>query len=299
MPDGSNPFIWSHRRASRFVRCPRRYWFSTYGLQTDGARNPAARARTVDVLNHLTTRAAWSDATVHRCLNWIIKTLQNTGSAPSEEQALHLLGKRMNRDFTASGEGLYWEDPDTHAGLLEHEYEEREVPDDVWTSLFESTLGYVSRFYASESFRALSSCSTADWLDTPSPGVFSLDDAMVEVELDAAHREKDRVILYDWRTPGSTRAQPGALGLFAVRRWGTAPESIVVRILNLSDGALDEHALDASLIEAAEQTIQSSVLALRALHGAAEERFPLTDDEARCGRCAFTRICPRFAGAAG
>ncbi len=301
MAELKNDFSWSSSRAETFARCPRQYWLHYYGSWGGWDRQASPRARTLYVLKQLDTRQSWMGSTVHNCLRWALDTLRQKGAAPSEEQALLLLGRRLHKDYQDSGEGLYWEDPKHHTGLLEHEYEEREVSDEEWQAVMAKALTCVSTFYQSEVFRTLQVLPPADWLELENLAAFDLDGTKAWVQLDCAHRTADGIVIYDWKTGQadrpSTREQLAGYILYAVQRWSAAPEQVVAREFNLAHGTLHETRLDAAQLAEVRTNLATKVTELKDLHGAPEERFAFTDQEARCQRCNFTRVCPKFAGA--
>ena len=302
MADLRNEFSWSSSRAETFARCPRQYWFHYYGAWGGWDRSADPRTRTIYVLKHLDTRQSWLGSTVHNCIRWVLDTLRGRGEAPPEEQTLSLIGRRMQKDFTASGEGLYWEKPKEHVGLLEHEYEEREVADEVWEALIAKALRCVSTFYASDVFRSLQGLSAMDWLQLEDLASFELDGTKIWVQLDCAHRADGGIVIHDWKTgradQHATREQLAGYILYAVQHWGAPAERVVAREFNLAHGTLHESRLDAEQLAAVRAAVVKSAADLRALHGAPEDRFPFADEEARCARCNFTRVCPKFAATA-
>ncbi len=302
MAELKNDFSWSSSRVETYLRCPRQYWFHYYGSWGGWDRSADPRTRTLYVLKNLDTRQSWIGSTVHNCVRWVLDTLRTKGEAPSEEQTLALLGRRLNKDFTESGEGLYWENPKQHAGLLEHEYEEREIADEQWQAVMSKALACVSTFYASEVFRQLQAVPADQWLQLEDLASFELDGIKVWVQLDCAYREGDGVVIYDWKTgkadQHATREQLAGYILYAAQRWNVPVERVVAREFNLAHGTLHESRLDPDQLAAVRAAVAQSAAELRALHGAPEEQFPFTEVETRCARCNFTRLCPKFAGAA-
>jgi hypothetical protein len=277
------------------------YFYHYYGARGGGDPGADPRSRALYVLRSLDTRHSWIGRTVHNCLRWVIDTMRRDGAAPPEEEALRLLGRRLQRDFQESGEGLYWDEPGAHTGLLEHEYDERDVPDEEWQALLAKALGCVSVFYASEVLGALRGVAAGDWLEVEKLSSFDLDGTKIWVRLDCAVRAHGGIAIYDWKTgrPGleETREQLACYILYTAQAWGVPPESVVACEFNLAAGTLHERRLEAGDAEALRAAIAASAAEMRALHGGPEDRFPFADDEAPCGSCRFTRVCARFASA--
>lgn len=299
MGELKNEFSWSTSRDEKFRRCPRQYWFHYYGSWGGWDRRADDRARTVYVLKQLESRSTWLGSTVHNCIRWVLDTLRKTGAAPPEEQTLQFLGRRMQKDFVASGEGLYWEAPKDHVGLLEHEYEERDIPDEEWQRVFEKALTCVSRFYQSDVFTSLCALPRDAWLEIEDLASVEIGGFKVWVQLDCAHREGDGVVILDWKTgradARSTREQLAAYVCYAVEKWRVPADRVVAREFNLAHNSLHETRLTADELAGARELILHSARELSLLHGAPEDRFEFTDREQECARCNFTRVCPRGA----
>ncbi len=305
MAELKNEFSWSKSRADVFSACPRQYFYHYYGSWGGWDQKADPKARTLYVLKQLQTRQQWMGATVHNCLRWVLTELRDKGAAPAEEAALRALGRRMNVDFQASGEGLYWENPKKSCGLIEHEYDDLEVGDDVWSALFEKALALVATFYRSEIFQTLAGLSSKDWLEIEKLGSLDVDGIKVWVQLDCAFRAGDDIRVVDWKTgkadPDGTRSQLTLYAWYAATRWQTPLTQVEAAEYNLSADAWVAHrftkedvaALRARIVESADA--MKALLDDAALNLATEDRFPLAESEKPCRTCPFRRVCPRWA----
>ena len=299
-----NEFSWSHSRAACFDACPRQYYFHYYGAWGGWERTAEARVRTLYILRQLQTRQQWMGATVHNCLRWVLTTLGRTGEAPAEELVLHQLGRRLQRDFAASGEGLYWEDPKGNAALLEHEYDDLEAPDEVWQALFARALECVSTFYQSPLLRDIARVPAARWRELEERSSFMLDELKVWVQLDFA-LEDNGLRIFDWKTgranAESTRQQLALYALYARDRWQTEPQALTMVEFNLASNEVFERQPDPAELEAARERALTSAAAMKALlqepdqNLGREDDFPLTENVKACQRCPFRRVCPKWA----
>ncbi len=304
-----NEFSWSHARDACFRACPRQYFFHYYGAWGGWERGADAKARTLYILRQLQTRHQWMGATVHNAIRWVLATLRAKGALPDEELVLRHLGRRMQRDFEESGEGLYWENPKEHVALIEHEYDDLDVPDGAWAELVERALRCLGMFYQSEVLRALQELPAEDWLQVEDRASLQADGLKIWVQLDCAVRAGGGVRVFDWKTGkadvAATHHQLDLYAAFASQRWQVTPEAVSTAELNLGDGVLYERAATAALIEAALARARASAESMRALlddpaaNTASEERFAMSGEEGVCLRCPFRRVCPRWVPAAG
>lgn len=305
MADLKNEFSWSKSRTGTFEECPRKYYYQYYGSWGGWDKKSDPKTRTTYILKQLQTRQQWIGATVHNGLRWVLTTLRDKGAAPPEETTLGALGKRLALDFQNSGEGLYWDEPKKMCGLIEHEYDELEVPDEVWSALFEKALAAVSTFYHSELFQMLSALPNEQWLEIEKLGSFDVDGVKVWVQLDCAFRADGNIHIIDWKTgradAGATKMQLALYAWYAGKEWNTPPEQIVPAEFNLGSGELISHTFADTDFQPVRERIATSVAAMRELlddagaNTATEENFPLAETNHPCATCSFRRVCPRWA----
>lgn len=305
MAELRNEFSWSRSRDDTFRACPRQYYYQYYGAWGGWSEKADARTRTLYVLKQLQTRQQWLGSTVHNCLRWILTALRKDGRAPAEELALQHLARRLQIDFQNSGEGLYWEKPKGTCALLEHEYDDLDVPDGAWEEIFEKALRCVSAFYHSIVFDELAALPPDQWLELEELASFPLKDIKVWVQLDCAHRTAEGARIYDWKTGRSqdaaTRDQLALYTIYAATRWTLPPEQIVAVEFNLGEARLVDHQPTAEDREAVKERIVASATAMRGLlddasaNRAHEDRFALAESETPCRQCGYRRVCPRWA----
>jgi CRISPR/Cas system-associated exonuclease Cas4 (RecB family) len=300
-----NEFSWSKSRDDTFRTCPRQYYYQYYGAWGGWNERADPRARTLYILKQLQSRQQWLGTTVHNCLRWVLATLRKTGHPPAEELALQNLGRRLQVDFQNSGEGLYWEKPKETCALLEHEYDDLDVPDGAWQEIFEKALRCVSAFYQGPVLRDLLDVPRDQWLELEQLASFKVDDLKVWVQLDFAHQRNDGIRIFDWKTgkadTGGARDQLALYVLYAAQHWQVEPDRVTAVEFNLNNGEFFEHTADAEQLEAVRQRVRASAVGMKALlddaalNQASEARFALTEDEKTCRRCPFRRVCPKWA----
>jgi hypothetical protein len=297
MSDRPDPWIWSSAREACFRRCPRQYFFAYHSAPAGGAAPGDPRLRTFHVLGRLISRRQWLDATVRNCLRWVLGQLRQSGAAPDEAVALGHLVRRLQADFLSSGEGLYWEEPTKYPGLLEHEYDERDVAEAEWQELFQAAALCVSNFFQGPVIRELRALNPADWLEIEARPCLRLGDLAAEIPLDCAHRAGDQVMAYRWETGAGDPPPPdplALLALYAARRWSLPADRIIAREYNLARGAVREQRPAEEDLRQIQTRIESGAAALRPAPNPTENQFPLTGQESACPSCNFTRVCPKF-----
>lgn len=305
MADLRNEFSWSKSRDDMLRTCPRQYFYHYYGAWGGWDKRADPRTRTLYILKQLQTRQQWMGATVHNCIRWILETLRKSGRAPAEDLALKSMARRLQVDFQSSGEGLYWETPKDACALIEHEYDDIDVPDDAWQELFEKALRCVSTFYQSQVLRDLQALPADQWLDLEDLASFVLDGVKVWVQLDCAHRDGPGARIYDWKTgkagAAGTRDQLALYTLYATGRWSLPPGDITAVEFNLASGELFEHRVEPGQFDTVKRRVAESAAAMRALlddpaaNRATEDRFALVESDKPCRLCSFRRVCPRWA----
>lgn len=288
-----------------FSACPRQYYYHYYGSWGGWSPDADPKARTLYILKKLMTRQQWIGATVHNCLRWMLTTLRDEGALPPEEVTLRHLGRRLEKDYQESGEGLYWDEPKKYVGLIEHEYEELDVDESRWRSLMQRAMEMVGRLYRSDILRELTSLPRSAWLDIEKLASFTVDDVKVYVQIDCAHRRSDDIRVIDWKTGRSaaeeTRSQLTLYAWFASQNWNKTPQHIEAGEYNLRDGAWQSFRFEVGDFEAQRARILESAASMRALlddaerNLASEPKFPLAETEEPCRACPFRRVCPRFA----
>lgn len=304
MAELKNEFSWSKSRAEMFSACPRQYYYHYYGSWGGWSPNANPKTRTLYILKRLMTRQQWIGATVHNCIRWMLDELKNKGALPPQEKTLGFLGRRLQKDFQASGEGLYWENPKEYVGLLEHEYDELDVEDERWRTLMQRALEMVANLYSSDLLRELTEVSPSNWLQIETLASFDVDGTKVYVQIDCAHRRSEGIRLIDWKTgkadTDETHEQLALYSWYASLTWKTEPSLIEAGEFNLRDGIWWGARFDRSDFEKIRNRIAESVAAMKALlddparNVASEERFPLAESEQPCRTCPFRRVCPRF-----
>jgi hypothetical protein len=168
----------------------------------------------------------------------------------------------------------------------------------------------LAAFFHGPHLAALTRLDRDAWLALEDLDEFPVDGVPVYVKLDLALRLGDgRVRVLDWKTgrgqPRAEGLQFGVYALYAAQRWGVAPGSIEIAVVNLNAGGESVVTADAHRLEASRAAISASIAAMRArLRDAADNLADPADFPARvaarsCGGCAFREACPEYRAAFG
>jgi len=225
------------------------------------------------------------------------------------EDAVEAALSAMRTEYLASRRRDYWLDPKS-CGLFEHEYG-LPVSPAAWKETADHVARCLRTFHASELYALIRAMPAEAWLDVEEFSSFELDGTKVHVVLDFSRREGESVEIWDWKTgrPGGARndRQLACYGLYAVEKWGVAPERVRAAELNLPSGEVRERRLGSADLDSVRAHIRASAQDMKLLlddpeaNSAREERFPFAarsdDVEARdraCRFCNFRSACPRF-----
>jgi hypothetical protein len=297
-----NEFSWSNSRDATFRECPRRYYFRYYGSWGGWSASAEPRTRKLYVLKQLRTRHMWAGAAVHECIKASLRDTRRGVEPMSAEDAVEAALSAMRTEYLASKRRDYWLDP-KGCGLFEHEYG-LAVPAAAWKEIAAHVARCLRAFYASDLYGRIRAMPADAWLDVEDFSSFDLDGTKVHVVLDFSCREGDGVAIWDWKTgkAGGARndRQLACYGLYAVERWGVAPERVRAAELNLASGKVRERRLTSSDLDSVRAHIRASASDMRSLlddpeaNSAREERFPFAANDRSCRFCNFRSACPRF-----
>lgn len=290
-------FAWSPSRDRLFRRCPRQYFLHYHGARGGWSREASSRVRTLYVLKQLRGRKAWAGENVHDAIHGILTALREGKPPPFTDLALDEMLTRMRSQWRESGEGDYWNAPQKHCALWEHEYD-IEIADAEWKATVDHALACIRTFLESETFRHIRGLPTDAWLDLEDRAAFDLAGQRILVQLDFAHRDADGIVIHDWKTgradKASTREQLACYILYAAQRWNVPPDRVTAREFNLGTNTVHETRLDAEQLAATRERIAAAAAELAAADGRPEEAFPFAEDETTCHTCNFLRVCPKW-----
>ena len=304
MAELQNEFSWSKSRHEKFAECRRLYYFTYYGAWGGWKDEAPALTRELYLLKKLSNRFQWAGNVVHDTIRECL-TLARAGVMPNLERTRQLMLLRMRAEFRASRERRYRlvELGKRPLGLVEHEYAEP-VPDAEWKRNADNALASLERFFAGPYLERARRLRREQWLSIDELDAFLLDGIRVFAAPDFAYREDDgSTVVVDWKTgrprEGEEEQVQGYV-LYAKHKWGVEPARTTAKLVYLGSG--DERAVqvDDAALERFRAHFKLSVEGMHALLNDPSqnlprdiEQFPPTEERARCGSCAFRRVCGR------
>lgn len=311
MSDFKNELTWSKSRDALFRECRRAYYYQHYGAWGGWESNAPTEVRELYLMKQLNNRATWPGIVVHEVAERLMRGLQQ-GRPWSEDAALQEAEARMREELRLSQSGGYrrglrvmWAGKRIKTGGLQEHYYQMAVEAEEWEETIQHALRCIRTLYASVPLRRLLARGASAVLSVEELESFPVDGVPVWVKLDLAVRGREEgVVIVDWKTGAAHVAedislQLGIYGLYGTRKWGISAEQIQGFDVNLRDGSMHRHPIDAQVLVDVERYIQKSIDQMRAiLQDPATNRaeindFPLTDKLERCARCNFRRACAR------
>jgi len=304
MTELKNEFTWSKTRDEVFKTCPRQYWFSYYGYWNGWLEDAPERTRQIYILKNLKSRHVWAGEKVHECIQRSLNNIRRGIKVLPVDEIISITLKQMRAEFRSSRSKNYLKNPKTCA-LFEHEYG-IEVTEDQWKEMAKNVEVCLRNFYASDIYDGLKSHPKEEWLEVEEFSSFHLDNIKVNLAIDCAIKERDRVIIYDWKTgksiPEDLPIQLTCYALYAMEKWQIPPESINIVEYNLSFNKKSWFSVTKGEIEDIKEYIRGSIKDMQSLLidvenniPLEEDRFSKVEDERISQRCNFRKICkPTF-----
>jgi len=299
-----NEFTWSKTRDEVFRTCLRQYWFSYYGYWNGWLEDAPERTRQIYILKNLKSRHAWAGEKVHECIQRSLNNIRRGIKVLPVDEIISITIKQMRAEFRSSRSKNYLKNPKTCA-LFEHEYG-IEVTEDQWKEMANNVEVCLRNFYASDIYDGLKSHPKEEWLEVEEFSSFHLDNIKVNLVIDCAIKERDRVIIYDWKTgksiPEDLPIQLTCYALYAMEKWQIPPESLSIVEYNLSFNKKSWFSVTKGQIEDIEEYIRGSIKDMQSLLIDVENNIPLEEDrfskveDGRVSqRCNFRKVCkPAF-----
>ena len=302
--DFKNQFSWSTTRDSVFRQCLRQYYFNYYGFWGGWHGDVSGRTRQIYVLKQLQTRQMWAGEKVHHCIERSLTNLHRGVALLNAEEAVDITLRTMRSDFRFSRSKEYWQMP-KGCGLLEHEYD-IPVPDSEWKAIADHVRDCLKAFYHSGLWEKLKAVPGKEWLEVEEFSHFLLNEVTIFVKLDCCYREKDKVVVLDWKTGKSRKRDAHLLQLvcytlYACERWGKKPNQVVAQECRLPSMEVIHHPVGGGDIDDAKAYIRGSITDMKSLLKNKEENEPLeeaafdiTEDDRPCRSCNFRKVCPKW-----
>jgi len=293
---GGRPFSWSASRHDTFATCRRRYYYSYYAsLEDDEIRR----------LKKLSALPLWAGSVVHDAIESFLRT-NDTLPSPEDQEALV-------RSVVHSGMLSDWRESEAGSlrfRLFEHEYEIPVEQEDKRLAV-NIVMRSLKNFFRTDTLRHALEVGRSRWLALEDLVSFHVGDVEVFLRMDLAYRDRDRVVIVDWKTGrGEGRfneVQVAGYALYATEKgWVGDPEEISTELSYLVIPKVVRRGVTKKMVEHARSFVTRSARDMKALlldpvaNLARLEDFPMIDRPQVCRRCNFRRLCfPRGLDGAG
>jgi CRISPR/Cas system-associated exonuclease Cas4 (RecB family) len=281
-------FAWSASRHDTFATCPRKYYYSYYGILEDPE---------VQRLKQLSALALWAGSVVHETIEDFLRT-NDAIPEPAVQEAMirAVVHERMLREWKESESGT------SGFRLFEHEYTQPIEQEDK-KILVGIVMRSLRNFFRSPLLREAFKVRRSAWLSMEELVSFHVDDVPVFLRMDLAFRdERGRVRIVDWKT--GRRAgkfndvQIAGYALYAAEKgWAASATEISTELAYLIWPRYVRKDVTQPILDTARRFVTRSAKTMRALLNDPEanfariEDFPRIDRPRVCRRCNFRKLC--------
>ncbi len=281
-------FAWSASRHDTFATCPRKYYYSYYGILEDPE---------VQRLKQLSALALWAGSVVHETIEDFLRTNDHIPE-PAVQEALirSVVHDRMLREWKESEGGT------NGFRLFEHEYTQPIEQEDK-KILVGIVMRSLRNFFKSPLLREAFKVKRSAWLSMEELVSFHVDDVPVFLRMDLAFRdERDRVRIVDWKTGRRAgkfnEVQIAGYALYAAEKgWARSATEISTELAYLIWPRYVRKDVTQPILDTARGFVTRSAKTMRALlndpdaNAARIEDFPRIDKPRICRRCNFRKLC--------
>jgi hypothetical protein len=295
-----NKFSWSVSRDRVFLECARKYYFNYYGHWGGWENNAPDRVRKIYILKQLKNRATWVGEVVHDCIARSLKNLSRGIPLLDVEEILAITRDRMRQDYRSSRAKRYWQNPKTYCGFFEHEYA-MDIADEEWKKSAEQVDRCLLTFYRSPHFDRFKDMEASAFLEIEQFSSFSLDGVDINIKLDCACREDNKVIIWDWKTGRAVRSgdalQMACYVFYAMQTYKLSPRDVKANLYDLYREKVHEQSVTRRSLDELLTYIAGSIRDMTALLADAKRNIAREDDFTRaetpslCLRCNFLKVC--------
>lgn len=302
MADLINEFSWSISQAKEAAECKRRYHYTRYGSWEGWPTGKGdMRAKQLYILKNLTRKEIWVGSVIHDAIKNILENIKGGYTVDYEVCERRLVDKMLN-DIQSSKQKLYHKYPKRNTGFFEDEYGSG-IPQAQLDNLIEFAKDCLRNFFKTTAFEKLRKIKRDQWLtiDESKPSSFIFEGTKIYVKLDAAIKEGERVMIYDWKTSRKEdvdySAQLACYLIFATKQWNCKPHDVDVFEVNVAVNKTTLHHGIAAKIEWFEDYMRNSINAIKNLlqdtdtNLAFEDDFPKINDLRYCTKCNYLRVC--------
>jgi CRISPR/Cas system-associated exonuclease Cas4 (RecB family) len=281
-------FAWSASRHDTFATCPRKYYYSYYGILEDPE---------VQRLKQLSALALWAGSVVHETIEDFLRASDEIPETAVQEALIRaVVHERMLKEWKESESGT------VGFRLFEHEYTQPIEQEDK-KILVGIVMRSLRNFFKSPILREAFRVKRSAWLSMEELVSFHVGDVPVFLRMDLAFRdERGRVRIVDWKT--GRRAgkfndvQIAGYALYAAEQgWAKSATEISTELAYLIWPRYVRKDVTQPVLDVARGFVTRSAKTMRALlndpdaNAARIEDFPRIDRPRICRRCNFRKLC--------
>ncbi len=302
MADFKNRLSWSKSRDESFRECPRKYYYHYYGSWGGWGREAPAKTRLLYLLKNLKSRHMWLGEVVHHTIEDALKQYQRTRELKPESW-LSRITEQMRREFRASRDRRYREDPKRNLALYEHEYESQ-ISNQKWAEVHDTALRCFTNFANVFFLERVKPVPVEQWKLIETMQEFYVEGVLVYVKIDFAYEADGEFVIVDWKTGKSedvdNQIQLDCYGLFSREAFKIPTEKIRTIECNVNLSKITEQKMIEAKLDFAKHYIRNSILQMKSSlvdvenNTAREEDFPFTENEQSCRYCNFKKVCAKW-----
>ncbi len=302
--DLKNLLRWSKSRAGIFAGCKRKYYLRYYQHWGGWEKTASKESRLAYRLGKMVSMPTLIGSAVHEVLADHFRALRN---GQFRELKPERAVEKMREVWRNAKDELWRNNPKKFPPLFELYYD-RVPPDEDLKARAEKARRAVRHLEESDLYRSLRGLDRADflWVD-PVGGRFSEEvcfsvppfEAIAAPDL--VYREKDAIVIVDWKTgkaADNDRLQMAAGALWARQRLDCEGDELKAQLVYLETREVDEFPLGEEETGRCAETIRRDMEAMAdCLQDRANnipldrESFPLHNNQKFCRHCEFQEIC--------
>lgn len=317
-----NKCQWSSSKESTFTECRKKYWYTYYGAWEGWPKNKYdTRVGEVDalaaylyMLKNMQPLCMYLGSTVHKTIEWFLKTYEKTKRAPTLDEAISHVVTAYQNGIKSSEQKLWKNNPKYNANLFEHYYTQTIDT----SSSEEKAKECIKNWFSSPCLHNIALNQKARWQGIEKMEFFPLEkgiEAIVVFDFFlwwTANEKAPTLIIFDWKTGQESQkidAQLAAYALAALHLYPVTLDKIIVSPFYLSQGPTaykkygvnQEIPLDSKKLEETKNAIITSAKLMLELHPKYAENepyvppnpcsFPYASDRRVCRKCSFQELC--------
>jgi len=312
MAELKNRFTWSYSAADEFESCRRkRYWSKYAGWGGWEATAPEV-ARKAYQLSKMMNIYTLTGVAAEKAVMWSLRRLQAGQEVTAREAYEAAARPYLNEVWRSSRQKLWKQDPKRYACLREHYYGQWDAETERrWVEKVKSVVNDCVTHFVELVWPRLREVRHEQELVTTAtsgtrPEPIEVDSVPVYAVPDYAYQAGEDLHIHDWKSGQpreSHRQQLSLYGLWAHRRFGTAPEKIVVFVEYLQPGEVVARRIGKEDLQEITAFIRSSVadMAEYLVDGDIQRNEPLpleeweaAADTGLCRHCNFYELCEPY-----